>query len=63
MGDKLVKIFDYVKEKGGRRAMFRTALKAAILPKIAVRAPDSPENIEKLTEAAKIVLGVDEIPV
>ena len=63
MGDKLVKIFDYVKEKGGRRAMFRTALKAAILPKRAVSAPDSPENIEKLTGAAKIVLGVDDIPV
>ena len=63
MGTQLVKIFDYVKEKGGRRAMFRTALKAAILPKRAISAPDSPENIEKLTEAAKIVLGVSDIPV
>ena len=63
MGEKLVKIFKYIEEKGGRRAMFRTALKAAILPKRAERSPDSPENIEKLVSAAKIVLGVDYIPV
>ncbi len=63
MGEKLMKIFQYVQEKGGRRAKFRTALKAAMLPKIAERAPDSPENIEKLTQAAKVVLGVDNIPV
>lgn len=63
MGQKLMKIFEYVQEKGGRRAMFRTALKAAMLPKIAERAPDTPENIEKLTQAAKVVLGVDSIPV
>lgn len=63
MGEILLKIFDFVKEKGGRRAMFRTALKAAMLPRIAARALDSPENIEKITQAAKIVLGVDEIPI
>ena len=63
MGEQLVKIFNYVEEKGGRRAMFRIALKAAVLPKSASRIPDSTENIEKVVAAAKEVLGVDTIPI
>ena len=57
MGEKLVKMYDFVKEKAGTKGTMRLAVMTMVPSKKAADAEDSPENIEKFVRAAKEITG------
>jgi hypothetical protein len=57
MGDKLVKLYDFIKANGGTPERMRIAMITGVTSMSAASAPDSPENIEKFKSAIKEVLG------
>jgi len=62
MGVRLLKYFDYAKEKGGISAQMHLALKFGMPSIQAADAPDSTENIKKIQEALQDILGAPNIP-
>jgi hypothetical protein len=62
MGAKLKEIFDYVEKEGGKMAVLRVILTSRITRPNAEYASDTPDNIQKLRDAAKKVLNKENIP-
>ncbi|MBI5512032.1 MAG: hypothetical protein HY903_25010 [Deltaproteobacteria bacterium] len=59
MGEKLMKYYKFVDEKGGMQAKMRLAMRTAMPSHLAKDAPDSPENLQKFFDAAREILGAD----
>lgn len=57
MGEKLTKLFDFVKEKGGAAAQGRLAFQTGLSAKKAADEADTPELVAKVSEAAKEITG------
>jgi hypothetical protein len=57
MGQKLVKYYELVSQKGGLQAKMRLAMKTAISSEKAASADDSPENLAKFYDAVRELLG------
>ena len=62
MGDKLIKIFKYIKESGGERAQLRLILRTGLLPVFLKNVPDDDTKIKEVISAAKEILKVSNIP-
>ena len=62
MGVKLLKYYEFAKQKGGFEAQMRLAMKTGISAKKAENVPDSPENIQKFKKALKEILKISNIP-
>jgi hypothetical protein len=63
MGQKLKTIFDYVEKEGGKMAVLRVTLTSKIPQPTAENISDTEDNIQRLRDAAKKVLGKENIPV
>jgi len=59
MGQKITDIFEAVMKEGGLTARMRVSMIANIPSAKAAETPDTPENITKLKNAYKEVLGKD----
>lgn len=59
MGEKLVRCYEIVAEKGGLQSKMRLAMKTGVPSNNALKEPDSPENLAKFRAAAKEILGTD----
>jgi hypothetical protein len=57
MAEKLSKLFDFVKEKGGAAAQGRLAFQTGLSAKKAAEEADTPELIAKVSEAARDITG------
>jgi hypothetical protein len=57
MGQKLVKYYELVAEKGGLQAKMRLAMKTAISSEKAAAADDSPENLTKFYNVVRELIG------
>jgi hypothetical protein len=63
MGQKLKTIFDYVEKEGGKMAVLRVTLTSKIPQPTAENISDTEDNVQKLRDAVKKVLGKENIPV
>lgn len=61
MAQKLKKIFDYVEKESGKLGVLRVTLNSKIPQRNAESLDDTEENINSLKEAAKKVLGKENI--
>lgn len=57
MGDKLLKYYEFVKEKARLEGAMRLAMKTKIPSTRAQSEPDSPENLRQFREAVKEITG------
>lgn len=57
MGDKLMRLYQFMKEQKGLDGQIKLAMETKIPSIKAGIAPDSPENIKLLREAIKKLLG------
>lgn len=59
MGERLKKAFEMAKTSGGLTAQMRLAMKSGMSSENAASAPDSPENLKKMENVFKEVVGKD----
>lgn len=57
MAEKMVKYYQFVKEKAGKEGTMRLAMKTCIASIIAKDMPDSPEHILRFHHAVKEITG------
>jgi hypothetical protein len=62
LGQKLMKYYDYAKEKGGLNLQMRLAIKTGLPSKNAATAPDTSENIQKFKQALMDLLNTSNVP-
>ncbi|MBN2083177.1 hypothetical protein JW859_13345 [bacterium] len=57
MGAKIVKLWEFVASKADLQTKMRVAVKSGIPSATAASADDSPENITKMKDAIKEIMG------
>ncbi|MBN1346124.1 MAG: hypothetical protein JXQ73_25780 [Phycisphaerae bacterium] len=57
MGQKLVQMYEFVKQNGGLPAQMRVAMKTGLPSEKAAAAPDAPDMIAKFRGAVKEICG------
>ena len=59
MGEKLVRYYDFVKERTGAKGTMRLALMTMVPSKKAQETADDPETLAKFRDAIKQITGED----
>ena len=57
MGERLVSLYDFVKEKSGAKGMMRLAVMTMVPSKKAPEAEDTPETIARFRKAIRLITG------
>lgn len=57
MGQKLVKYYQFVREKAGQDGVMRLAMKTRVASVIAEKTPDDPETLQRFQKAVKEITG------